>query len=172
MMKRRRTRSTRSGLPVFQARSTNTCSNDLTLESLLPLQPRQCRAGFSELIRDIERLGADYATDCAIAMLDLSYKARHDLMEAIVTCKQRTSKDGKTHDLSVMISSRKRGISFLSIGKEAQQDLDELVSSWSLFKLDNEHCDEWVTLGWHDGSDRTVDAACFVAHMKRGDEDE
>ena len=136
--------------------------------SAAPSSPMPGR--FAELIRDIERLGADYATDCAIALLDLSYKARHDLMEAIAACKQRTSTDGKTHDLSVMISSRKRGISFLSIGKEAKQDLGELASAWSLFKLDKEHCDEWVTLGWHDGSDRTVDAACFVAQVKRGDE--
>jgi hypothetical protein len=120
--------------------------------------------GFSDFLADVERTGDDYATDCALALLDLSLGERKSFMEMAMQTKERSGKDKCLHSFSAVLKGGKRGLSFLSF--DASGDRTEVfkqAAAFAMMKKYESRCGEWSGFGWDIASTRTVDVAFFVS---------
>jgi hypothetical protein len=119
--------------------------------------------GFFEFLSDVERTGDAYATDCALALLDLGWGARKSFMEMVTQSKEKSRHDKALHSFSAVLKDR-RGFSFLSFDANADRTkLFQQVAAFAMLKKYESRCDEWIGLGWDIASTRAVDIAFFVS---------
>jgi hypothetical protein len=120
--------------------------------------------GFSEFLADVERTEDDYATDCALGLLDLRWHARKQFMEMVTQVKESSRRDKALHSFSVVLKDGKRGLSFLSFDARANRtDLFRQAAAFAMMKKYQSRCDEWIGFGWDIASARAVDVAFFVS---------
>jgi hypothetical protein len=132
-------------------------------QDISPPQPPKVE-GFSDFLADVERTGDDYATDCALALLDLSREGRKRFMEMVVQAKERSRQDKALHSFSIVLKDGKRGLSFLSFNANADRIcLFEQAAAFAMMKKYESRCDEWSGFGWDIASTRAVDVAFFVS---------
>jgi hypothetical protein len=127
--------------------------------------------GFLDFLREVERTGSDYRTDCALALLDHGGPARSRFMEMIAQTKDRCRKDRSLHSFSAVMKGGKRGVSFVTL--DANRDRDRLFSqaaAFAMLKKYDSKCDEWAGFGWDLASAHTVDVAFFVSQPWTYDE--
>jgi hypothetical protein len=127
--------------------------------------------GFSDFLKDIERTGDDYRTDCAIAQLDHSGQARKRFMEMVAQAKERSRQDKALHSFSAVMKGGKRGVSFVSFDANADRtQVFKQAAALAMLKKYQTKCDEWVGFGWDLASPGAMDAAFFVSHAWAYDE--
>lgn len=120
--------------------------------------------GFSDFLRDIERTGDQYRTDCAITLLELSSSGRKEFMNMVSQTKQRSVHDKGLHSLSLVLKGGKRGLSFLSVSSNLDKaELFKQAAAFAIMKKYDARCDEWVGFGWDVASSRAVDVAFLVS---------
>ncbi len=131
--------------------------------------------GFEELITGISASGAAYRVDVAMALLDFGDKGRLSFVEQVDAAKERTREDHRPHNFPIRISQmkrEKRGVSFLAMDAEGDQDLLFLsLKKLALWKKHQQQCSEWVGLGWDMSTDKVVDVvfyAAFEAQLESG----
>ncbi len=120
--------------------------------------------GFTELVTGITTLSAAYGVDVAMVLLDFSSNDRRLFVEKVNLLKERTKTDHRLHNFNLGISSMKRGLSFLAMDAEGDQDvlfrsLEELV----LWKKHQQKFSEWIGLGWDMSTDKVVDVVFYAA---------
>lgn len=127
--------------------------------------------GFSDFLRDIERTGDDYRTDCAITLLNHSGRGRKRFMEMVKLTKERSRLDKGFHSFSAVLKDGKRGVSFLSLDANADGiQVFKQAAAFAMMKKYESKCDEWTGFGWDIASTRAVDVAFFVSHVWGYDE--
>ena len=140
---------------------------DSVVKPSTPMPP-----GFAELITGISASSAAYRVDVAMALLDFCYKKRLSFVEQVDAAKERTNEDHRPHDFSMSISRMKRGLSFLSMDAEGDQDLlFRRLRTLALRKKHKQQFSEWVGLGWDMSTDKIVDVvfyAAFEAQLESG----
>jgi len=120
--------------------------------------------GFYDFLADVERTGDNYATDCALTLLDLRVGERKQFMEMVVQTKELSRQDKALHSFSVVLKGGKRGLSFLSFDAKAERaEVFRQASAFAMMKKYDSRCDEWSGFGWDIASTRTVDVAFFVS---------
>jgi hypothetical protein len=120
--------------------------------------------GFSDFLADVERTEDDYATDCAVALLDLSLGQRKWFMEMIVQTMERSRQDKALHSFSAVLKGGKRGLSFLSFDAKADRaEVFRQTSAFAMLKKYESRCGEWSGFGWDIASTRKLDVAFFVS---------
>ena len=67
--------------------------------------------GFVELLADIGSLEADYATDSAMALLNLATPYRSELMTQIEAAKRQSQSDNEQHSFSLVAKKDCLGVS-------------------------------------------------------------
>ena len=119
--------------------------------------------GFAELITGISASGAAYRVDVAMALLDFSDKERLSFVEQVDAAKERTKKEHRPLQLFYTHFSKKRGLSFLAMDAEEDQDL--LFRRLRRFALrkKQQQFSEWVGLGWDMSTDKVVDVVFYEA---------
>jgi hypothetical protein len=126
--------------------------------------------GFSDFLADVERTEDDYATDCALALLDLSWEGRKSFMEMVVQTRERSRQDRALHSFSMVLKGGKRGFSHVSFDANADRtEVFEQAAAFAMMKKYESKCDEWTGFGWDIASTRAVDVAFFVSQAWRHD---
>ena len=126
--------------------------------------------GFAELITGISASGAAYRVDVAMALLDFGGKERLSFVEQVDAAKERTREDHRPHNFSMPISRMKRGLSFLSMDAEGDQDLLFLsLKKLALWKKHKQRYSEWVGLGWDMSTDKIVDVVFYATFEAQED---
>lgn len=125
---------------------------------------RAAVAGFSDFVAEIEQTGNDYATDCALALLDLSRRAEKEFMEMVGQTKERSRQDNALHSFSALPKGSSRGLSFVSFDARGDRlEIYRQVVSFALLKKYQSKLEEWVGFGWDVSSNRSVDVTFFVS---------
>lgn len=127
--------------------------------------------GFENLVADVERTGDSYATDCVIALLDLTWAGRKALLEMIGQTSSASRQDKSLHSFSIVLKGGKRGFSYVIF--DAQEDMFRLyrqAASFAMLRKYKSQCDEWIGLGVGSNSTRTVDVAFFISQPWAYDE--
>jgi len=129
-----------------------------------PIPKAPMPPGFEDFLNTVEHIGGDYSTDCAIALLDLSYNARKEFMQAVEQTKSKARVEGGRPIASMLLRGGKAGLSFLVLpaGTSAEQ-LSEDTMAQAVIKKHTHKCDAWVSFGWVVGSIRPVDTAGYVS---------
>ena len=89
------------------------CGHDIS-----PPQP-EAVDGFFDFLGDVERTGNDHRTDCAIALLDLTWAGRKSLLEMIAQTKDHSRRDNGLHSLSIVLKDGRSGFSYMSLDAHA-----------------------------------------------------
>jgi len=132
-------------------------------QNINPPQPPMVE-GFSDFLADVERTGDDYATDCALTLLDLGVGERKRLMEMALQTKERSRQDQALHSFSAVLKGGKRGLSFLSFDPKADRaNVFRQASAFAMMKKYESRCDEWSGFGSDIASTQTVDVAFFLS---------
>lgn len=127
--------------------------------------------GFADFLRDVERTGDDYSTDCALALLDLSWAGRQRFMELVVQTKERSRQDKALHSFSTVLKDGKRGFSYVVLdGRADQLGVYKQAAAFAMLKKYQSKCDEWIGLGSDIGSSGLVDSAFYVLQTWAYDE--
>jgi hypothetical protein len=127
--------------------------------------------GFLEFVRDVERTGDDYRTDCAIALLEHSWRSSKHFAEMVGQTKERSRQDKAVHSFSVLLKGGKRGFSFVSFDANADRTrLFKQAAAFAMLKKYQSKCDEWAGFGWDIASTHEVDVAFFVSQPWLHDE--
>ena len=121
--------------------------------------------GFEEYISEIERLEFPYKTDCAMRLLNLSYKDRELFVNDVGKTKEKTKSDGRLHNFSVVFKNNSFGLFFISVNAEGDiEKLFEQVRNFAIMKINTTQCRNWVGFGWDMGSKKKIDVAFFVPY--------
>jgi hypothetical protein len=120
--------------------------------------------GFGDFLKDVERSGDEYRTDCALTLLELGSEGRKSFVQMIADTKERSLQDKGLHSFSLVLKGGKRGISFVSF--DANMDRMQVfkqTAAFAMMKKYESKCDEWTGFGWDIGSSRSVDVAFFAS---------
>lgn len=121
--------------------------------------------GFDELLSDVEKSGDAYATDCAIALLDLTSAGRKSVVQLARQTKERSRRDRGLHSFSTVLKTGTRGFSYVAFDAHGDKiRLYRQAASFAMLKKYRSKCTEWVGLGSDLASDRAVDVAFFISH--------
>jgi hypothetical protein len=116
--------------------------------------------GYEELIDGIESLHNMYRTDCAISLLNMNGGSREKIVQLIEQTKLATRGDGKGHSISMGSPEASTGVSFITaVGENTDKAIYEQAFTFAILKKYAEKCEEWVGLGWHKDSRKSVDVA-------------
>lgn len=129
-----------------------------------PKPSQQSPEGFDDYLINISKLSTAYKTDCAIRLLDLSYKGRKNFIKSIESVKERIRSGKKLESFSFVLDEEPIGYCF--IGMDANGDLDILYKqlySFAVMKKYTTKCKEWVAFGWDKSSNQIVDLAIFLS---------
>jgi len=120
--------------------------------------------GFPNFLTDVERSEDDYATDCALTLLDLSSEGRKRFIGMVVQAKECSLQDKALHSFSIVLKGGKRGLSFLSFDANADRiQVFKQAAAFAMLKKYESRCDEWTGFGWDIASTRAVDVAFFIS---------
>jgi hypothetical protein len=120
---------------------------------------------FERFVDCVESIGGDYATDCAMALLDLSYRGRRDFIESVERAKSTATIEGGRSIVSMVLDGGQKGHSFLVLPRgTSQAQLAKDTMAQAVLKKHSHGCDAWFSFGWVLGSTRDVDSAGYVSY--------
>jgi hypothetical protein len=135
---------------------------DAGLNPLLPKPPMPPR--YEELLHGVETLGDDYASDCAVGLLNLSGNSRGAFLAKINEVKAKAISEGGRPIVSMVMEDGKTGFSFLVLPRETtQSQLSDQLFTQAMLRKYKEKRDTWIALGGIVDSPRSVDACAFLS---------
>ncbi len=121
--------------------------------------------GFARFIQAIEESGADYAVDCAIVLLNLSYAARAKFMGTVEEAKAAAQAKGRVQSIFGNLGDSNTGMSFLVIpGSMNPTELSERMMSVAIEKKHAIGCEHWVAFAWIVGSSKEFDTLGYLSY--------
>lgn len=135
-------------------------------EQGLPVDPPQppMSPKFGELLDKVLSSRCFGATDCAIALLNLSGNARKQLVDKIEEVKEKAKKTGKMQRLTMILEEGQVGLSFLAL-ESSPGDAENLARQLELSAIVQkyaERCPTWVAMAADASSERCVDLCMFL----------
>lgn len=111
---------------------------------------------FNQLINDVKAIPNPRRADLLFFLFDLVGSGADNVFERIARTKQATIHDGESHDVSMLLTSGNRGITFMSFpsASASSEERLQLVANARKYKS---RANEWLGLGWSSGSSRLVD---------------
>ena len=127
-------------------------------------------AEFNQLVEDVKEIPVPGRTDVVFFLFDLAGGGADKVFEGIGRIKQKTLRDGETHDMSMLLTSGDKGITFMSFPQDSPlvEERARLVPQARMYKS---RANEWLGLGWISGSERTVDMIWYSKQPWRPDPD-
>lgn len=130
---------------------------------VLPQPPMP--AGFARFIEAIEQSGADYAVDCAIVLLNLSYVARAKFMAIVEQAKSEAQANGLVQSVWGNFDDGNTGFSFLAIPASMNPaELFETMMSVAIGKKQATTCEHWAAFAWVVGSCKEFDTLGYLSY--------
>jgi hypothetical protein len=121
--------------------------------------------GFARFIEAIEESGAEYAVDCAIILLNLSYVARARFIGTVEEAKASAQGKGLVQSAWGNFDDGNTGISFLAIpGPMNRTDLFEGMMSVAIEKKRATACEQWAAFAWVVGSGKEFDTLGYLSY--------
>lgn len=118
---------------------------------------------FADLVRDVLVTGCSGATDCAMALLDLSGNARKKLLGGVAEVKAEVRRSGKIQRFTAIIEGGELGLSFLSMdSSEDPGNLARQIECYAVVQKHAERCPTWVAMATDVASSRIVDLCMFL----------
>lgn len=144
-------------------------------EQGLPVEPPQPPTSpeFEALLGDVVATRCPGATDCAIALINHSGKARKQLLDGIADVKARVRKTGKMQRLTAILEEGKLGVSFLALESSSgdPKNLARQLECYAVIQKYAERCPTWVALAADISSSRHVDLCMFLTGAWQRDAD-
>ena len=103
-------------------------------------------------------------TDAIFYLYDLSSKDVDDLIQAIENTKEKTRREKRLHDFSMIFDKGKSGVSFISIPQENSEELESRLMSLAIGRKYKTKADTWLAFGYRTGSKNFLD---FIAFTKQ-----
>ena len=119
---------------------------------------------FDRLCNQLKTLKQAKVTDILFCLLDFSYAAREDVINAMKSTRSRTLYDGKTHSFSTQPNrhfSPRIGVSYISLDSDNIEKLREELLKLSMLRKYKEKGDAWIGFGTLRGSSMIIDAVVF-----------
>jgi hypothetical protein len=118
------------------------------LRALLDLLQRERRPGYIE---------------ASVALLEMGDEGREELVRAFRQLRQKTARDGKHHNLSLLSAgAQSLGISFMTEPGQDVRDLAGRLGTFCTAKKYQSRFERWVGFGWCAGTRRLVDAGVVL----------
>jgi hypothetical protein len=121
--------------------------------------------GFARFIETIEKSAAEYAVDCAIILLNLSYAARAKFIATVEETKAAAQAKGLGQSAWGNFDDGNTGISFLAIpGPMTITELFERMMSIAIEKKRATTCKHWAAFAWVVGSRKEFDTLGYLSY--------
>ena len=132
---------------------------------LTPKKPRPpMPQGFPELLSDLESSQCLGALNCALALLDLSGRARAQTMDGINLTKKRLRETGKMQSFTAITGGGTVGVSFLAMNSLGNlRGFVHQFESHAVLQKHVERLPVWVALAWDASSTGIIDLCLFLS---------
>lgn len=131
--------------------------------SLDPIKPHQISPdGFDDYISAVIKLNTPYRTDCAMRLLDLSYKGRDSFVKYAESLKGKVKSGKSPESFSFVLNEKPLGFCFIGMDASIEKLYKQLYS-FAVMKKYTTKCKEWVAFGWKKSSKQIIDLALFFS---------
>jgi hypothetical protein len=114
---------------------------------------------FDSLIADIKKSAPEF-TDAVFMLYDLAGAGADDLVQQIGNIKEKSRRDGKSHDASLIYENGRMGITLVCEQNDSMI-LDNKLLALSQARKYKTKADIWLGIGLYESSDRLVDTVVF-----------
>lgn len=119
---------------------------------------------FDQLCNELKNLNAAKITDILFYLFDLSGEARKNLVDFIISTKQKTISDGKSHDFSLTPGNHDSpsfGISYVSLNSNDENELRKRLLTLCQLRKYKSKGDLWIGFGSLKNSSNMIDFVAF-----------
>lgn len=115
---------------------------------------------FEQLVRQVKSTGQPGFTDALYFLYDIAGDSADNLIRMIEETKQKTLRDNRRHDFSMIFDNGKHGVTFVCL-PSSPENLENCLMSLAMAKKYKTKADVWLGLGWVAESPNVIDAIAF-----------
>lgn len=125
---------------------------------------------FQQLVTQVKSSKEAGFTDAIFYLYDLAGQGADDLVKVIEQTKEKTRRDGQSHDFSMIFEKGKSGVTFLS-SADSPENLERWLMPLAIARKYKTKADVWLALGAVAGSPNLVDAITFNKQLWKEDKE-
>ncbi len=129
---------------------------------------------FDQLCNELKNLDEPKITDILFSLFDWSEEARENLVNAIISTKQKTLDDGKFHNFSIPPDdnySQRTGITYYSLNSDDSKELMKELITLCIARKYKSKGDIWIGFGGLKNSSNMIDIVAYNNHTWKYDKE-